>query len=300
MIGNDSLRLKILQSIQMVITHSVAASQNQNRVVPTEAHETSQPYSEQDTSQSEDNYAFLTPVWGKSVRNTPNGPTEYMNFLREALPFIDNHEDDLFNMTLLVQLKQILLTSTSLRDAVKDPVFLKYFSNVLDTMFEQYFGRKVCHVKVNILQTVNELLLGETSFIQFIHQNKPQNSGSQINSEDHDNAYALPTSDHQKPPACPQITENIQNGDLCEADQTRALNEEIDMEEEEEGAVGGIIERKIEPCTVQTTCDIDLNLDFPTNSEGLDQVPTRLPTKVKSRSTTPSKDRSCRSEPDTF
>nr|CAI5818275.1 unnamed protein product [Callosobruchus analis] len=245
MIGNDSLRLKILQSIQMVITHSLAASQNHNRL-STESHETSQTLSEQEATQSEENFSFQTTVWGKAVKNSPNDNSEYMNFLDEALPFLSDHEDDIFNMSLLSQLKQILLSSTSLREAVKDAVFLKHFSNVLDAVFEQYLGK---------------------NFIQFIHDNKPQNSGSQINSEDHDNAYALPTSDHQKNSACSQI----------------------DMEEEEEGAVGGIIERKIEPCTVQTTCDIDINLDFPTNAEGLDQVPTRLPTRVKSRSTTPSK-----------
>lgn len=33
MIGSDSLRLKILQSIQMVITHSLMSSQNSNRHV---------------------------------------------------------------------------------------------------------------------------------------------------------------------------------------------------------------------------------------------------------------------------
>ncbi|CAH1988097.1 unnamed protein product [Acanthoscelides obtectus] len=136
--------------------------------------------------------------------------------------------------------------------------------------------------------------------IQFIHDNAPQNSSSQMNDDENYNAYVLPSNDHQNNSASSQMTENMQNGDLCEADQTRALNEEIDMEEEEEGAVGGIIERKLDPSTIQNTCDIDINLDFPTIAEGLDQVPTRLPTKVKSGSTTPSKDRGCRSDPDTF
>lgn len=34
----------------------------------------------------------------------------------------------------------------------------------------------------------------------------------------------------------------IQNGDLCEADQTRVLDDDDDDVEEEEGAVGGILE----------------------------------------------------------
>ncbi|VEN36661.1 unnamed protein product [Callosobruchus maculatus] len=302
MIGNDNLRLKILQSIQTVITHSNPASQNQNTIISTESHETSQSHSDLDTTQSEDNFTFQTTVWGKAVKNKRRfqDPTEYVNFVGEALPFLSEHDEDTFDVNLLSQLKQILLTSTSLKDAVKDAVFLKHFSNVMDALFEQHLGKKVFHMKVSFLQTVNELLTGELSFIQFIENYKLQNSISQISSEEDDNAYALPTSDHQKNSASSQVKENIQNGDLCEADQTRVLNEEIDMEEEEEGAVGGIIERKIESCTAQPTCDIDLNLDFPTNAEGLDQVPTRLPTKVKSRSTTPSKDRSCRSEPDTF
>lgn len=48
-------------------------------------------------------------------------------------------------------------------------------------------------------------------------------------------------------------------------------------------------------CNFQGQSEEILNvptIDFPANGEGLDQVPTRLPTKVKSGATTPTKGKS--------
>jgi hypothetical protein len=196
---------------------------------------------------------------------------------------LNDHEDDVMTHPFLVTLKQVLLESESFQETVRDSVFKKHFSNVLDEVLAQYHGKKVRDVKMHLIQTTNELLRGELSFIQLIQDTCPENcDGNDITAFD-------------SPPSAATNGQGdavqIQNGDLAEADQGRVEDDDV----EEEGAVGGFWELQLDPPPVSTE-EVDVAaIDFQNTAEsqtqfikqGLDQVPTRLPT--KSRSNTPSK-----------
>lgn len=96
---------------------------------------------------------------------------------------------------------------------------------------------------MNILQTIEDLLRGEISLIRLMRENMPDTNDlcSSTTNETitpqnmaFDLQSQLPTSlgiiqDRNNPP-------QMQNGDLAEADQSR-----LELEDEEEGAVGGAI-----------------------------------------------------------
>lgn len=119
---------------------------------------------------------------------------------------------------------------------------------------------RVRDVKIHLLQTLNELFCGELGFIQIIHETNPEKGITRpINDIEPDNMNYCTSANYEHPKLVGGTTQvceyllrqfkqrvkffqvlEIQNGDLCEADQTRVLN--ADVEEEEEGAVGGILE----------------------------------------------------------
>lgn len=83
----------------------------------------------------------------KPVKNSPSNPkttdfTEFQTIFKGVIPFLNDHEDDVIENSLLTSLKQILLNSSSFKEAVRDTVFQKHFSNILDEIFEQYMGKK--------------------------------------------------------------------------------------------------------------------------------------------------------------
>lgn len=89
---------------------------------------------------------------------------------------------------------------------------------------------------MHVIQTINDLLRGELSFIQLIHDTCPENS------ENPENAHLISDS---KPSVTGVIGGvQIQNGDLAEADQQNRVEEEEDVEEE--GAVGGFWDLQLE------------------------------------------------------
>lgn len=119
-------------------------------------------------------------------------------------------------------------------------------------------------VKTHLIQTVGDLLQGELSFIHLIQETIPE---SAICQEDKELTLFEVSSQQQN--------DNVQNDDLTEADQDR-LGHEL----EDEGAVGGVLNHEEDSLSVPV-------IDFSGNGEGLDQVPTRLPTKIKSGTNTP-------------
>ncbi|XP_063927568.1 pericentriolar material 1 protein isoform X3 [Zophobas morio] len=290
MISSDPLRLKILQSIQTIITHSLISANHTNRQVP-EPQQT-------DPVITDGGFSLQSTVWSKSLKNPAvtsrntlhmENESETESVIKEIIPYLNDHEDDVMTQPFLLALKQVLLDSDSFQETVRDSVFKKHFSNVLDEVLAQYHGKKVRDVKMHLIQTINDLLKGELSFIQLIQDTCPENcENSEIG------AFDSPPS-----AATNGQVESVQNGDLAEADQGRVEDDDV----EEEGAVGGFWDLQMEASAVNEEVDVG-GIEFQNNAEsqtqfikqGLDQVPTRLPT--KSRSNTPSKDRSTSSRSD--
>ncbi|XP_048520810.1 pericentriolar material 1 protein isoform X2 [Dendroctonus ponderosae] len=284
-IESDSLRLKILQSIQSILTQSFQCPPNPS----------SRPMAASESVLSES--SEQASIWSKPTKQLSSGLLNLhlegdepflQNSYKDIVSLLDGCEDDVIGNRLLADIKQVFLESDLFRDSVKDTVFLKHFSNVLNDSLEQYRGKKVHEMKVHLIQTIGDLLQGELSFIHLIQETIPE---SCLGPERKDSAQSAPS--YSAASTLFDLSnqgslqnDNIQNGDLAEADQSRLGESEL----EDEGAVGGIIESPEEVLQDQPEELIHVpTIDFPVNGEGLDQVPTRLPTKVKSESTTPTK-----------
>lgn len=63
------------------------------------------------------------------------------NSYKEIVSLLDSKEGDVINTQLLSNIKQVFLDSDLFKDSVKDAVFLKHFSNVLNDVLEQYRGK---------------------------------------------------------------------------------------------------------------------------------------------------------------
>ncbi|XP_060531210.1 pericentriolar material 1 protein isoform X2 [Cylas formicarius] len=282
-IGSDSLRFKILQSVQNILTQSLAIQPTSNRqgresdvLVPPESFHL--------------HSAFL------SMPPTAAGCVErdellIKNFSKEILSFLEVHDSDIVSSLFLGNLKQMFMGLESFRDTLKDTVFQRHFSNVLDEVLEQYHGKRVHDVRGHLIQTLRDLLQGELSFIHLIQE---ANFDGNLQPERKDSSHSSMSFNadsvlFSSPGPSQNVESNIQNGDLAEADQSRV--EESDTEE-----VGLFEPNEI---VVEANVEEVLNIqDFSSQNEGLDQVPTRLLTKSKSRSTTPIKDRPTSSQLD--
>ncbi|XP_030761339.1 pericentriolar material 1 protein isoform X2 [Sitophilus oryzae] len=291
-IESDSLRLKILQSIQNILTQSLPSQQNANPRQLTESDSlTLSESSEQASVWSRPTKQFSSDIL--NMRLESDEPL-LQNSYKELISLLDNTEDEVMGISLLTTIKQVFLESELFKESVKDTVFLKHFSNVLDDVLEQYLGKKVHDIKIHLIQTIGDFLQGELSFIHLIQETIPETRVSQDRKDSiHSNAaysvastlFDIPNQDAL------QNGDNIQNGDLAEADQTRMEENELD----EEGAVGGFVESEEDDMKIMSQGHSEevLNgpsIDFPSSSEGLDQVPTRLQTKIKSGAATPTKE----------
>ncbi len=68
--------------------------------------------------------------------------SETESVIKEIIPYLNDHEDDVMTQPFLLALKQVLLDSDSFQETVRDSVFKKHFSNVLDEVLAQYHGKK--------------------------------------------------------------------------------------------------------------------------------------------------------------
>ncbi|XP_045478735.1 pericentriolar material 1 protein isoform X2 [Harmonia axyridis] len=314
LVSSDPLRLKTLQSIQVLISQSFRNSQNSA---------SQEPSPNQEVPPISNEFSMQSTVWSPIPPNSvPKNATILEGLLskkgdlakvhymfHEIIPFLNENEHLVIDHAFLAVLKQKILEAKSFKKIVKDTIFQKHFSNVLDHVLSFYNDKLLSLVKISLVQSVRELLDRELSFMNLI-----QNSGeSQLNDLAASGASQNPNLRSQHPPVKTEPTESgaaiqIQNGDLAEADQSHVEDEDI----EEEGAVGGVLEPPLEQARTSTDNNIkddgDLassNEAFATSTEaesqyqlGLDQVPTRLPIKSRSRSNTPSKERSSKHESD--
>ncbi|XP_076273236.1 combover isoform X2 [Rhynchophorus ferrugineus] len=288
-IESDSLRLKILQSIQNILTQSLQNANSRQLAEP-------DPLTLSESYEQASVWSRPTKQFSSDILNMRLESDEPLlqNTYKELISILEDCEEDIIGNHLLSTIKQVFLESELFKESVKDTVFLKHFSNVLDDVLEQYRGKKVHDVKISLIQTIGDLLQGELSFIHLIQETIPE-SCTQAERKDsvHSNAaysvastlFDIPNQDSL------QNGDNIQNDDLAEADQSRIEENDLD----EEGAVGGVLEQCEDDSSVlsQGHSEEVLNIptiDFPPNGEGLDQVPTRLPTKIKSGAATPTKD----------
>ncbi|KAL3266031.1 hypothetical protein HHI36_010218 [Cryptolaemus montrouzieri] len=312
LVSSDPLRLKTLQSIQELISQSLRNSQAANLQEPT---------LNQEMLTSSNEFSMQSTVWSPIPPNSvPRNATilegliskksdtaQTQNVFHEIIPFLNDNEHLTINQHLLASLKQKILEAKSFKKVVKDTIFQKHFSNVLDDILVFYSDKPLCAVKISLLQSVRDLLDRELSFMNLI-----QNTGeSQLNDLVSSN---LPPNQSlmelrcqfplkSEPVEMASAAVQIQNEDLAEADQSHVEDEGI----EEEGAVGGFLEAPLidqngasgELGVKKKEVDLSSSADaFAASTEaesqyqlGLDQVPTRLPTKSKSRSNTPNKDR---------
>ncbi|XP_019870036.2 pericentriolar material 1 protein isoform X3 [Aethina tumida] len=302
MIGSDSLRTKILQSIQNVITHSLTTNPNRNRLQTSE----SQPVGAESLPHNRtESFSLQSTVWTKTRKNSTQRnlinmehvENDVQSAFKGVTQFLNENNDMVIDHDFVNIFKKKLLDSESFQEVLSDSVFLKHFSNVLNEVLEQYQGKKLSEVKAALLQSLGDLLRSELSFIQLIQETSPENCPLNLTSD------SPPSSVHFKFPELQNNNSNspqLHNGDLAEADQSRGEEDEA----EEEGAVGGYLELPQENSEFHMVQAISEELDVPTidfanNAEGLDQVPTRLPTNTRSRSTTPNRDPS-RGDPDNF
>ncbi|XP_044747844.1 pericentriolar material 1 protein isoform X2 [Coccinella septempunctata] len=316
LVSSDPLRLKTLQSIQVLISQSFRNSQNSA---------SQEPSPNQEVPPLSNEFSMQSTVWSPIPPNSvPKNATILEGLLskkgdvakvqyifHEIIPFLNDNDHLTIDQQFLAILKQKILEAKSFKKVVKDSIFQKHFSNVLDHVLGFYNDKLLSSVKMSLLQSVRELLDRELSFMNLI-----QSSGeSQLNDlvapvvPQNLNLHEVRS---QHPVKVETIEAGaavqIQNGDLAEADQSHVEDDEI----EEEGAVGGVLE----PPTEQAGNSLDLNnkdsVESPSSTEafatsteaesqyqlGLDQVPTRLPMKSKSRSNTPSKDASSKHDGD--
>lgn len=103
----------------------------------------SQQPSAQDISFQE-NFSMQSTVWSKPAKNSHKTGefNEFQHVFKGAIPFLDDHEDEIIQNSFILSFKQVLLSSSSFKEVVKDTVFQKHFSNILDEIFEQYIGKK--------------------------------------------------------------------------------------------------------------------------------------------------------------
>ncbi|KAL1506727.1 hypothetical protein ABEB36_006034 [Hypothenemus hampei] len=286
-IESDSLRLKILQSVQNILTQSMNCPIAINSKLLRDSDSTLSESVEQTLNWSKPTKQYSSEILNMHLE----GDEPFLrNSYKEVVALLEASNDDIIGNHLLANIKQIFLESEFLKDSVKDTVFVKHFSNVFNDVLEQYRGKKVYDVKRHLIQTMGDLLHGELSFIHLIQETLPENYVVQERKDSvHSNmAFNVTNTLFNIPNQSLLLqNDNIQNDDLAEADQSR-LGE---SETEDEGAVGGILESPGEPQILsQEHSEEVLNvptIDFPPNGEGLDQVPTRLPTKIKSGTNTP-------------
>lgn len=312
-ISSDPLRLKTLQSIQVVISQSINASQRANQ------NQTPQPLT---LGNQEIEFSLQSTVWPQlpsemspSVSRNANlfegllarnvDIPQHENVFNEIIPFLNENEHIVINRQFLDLLNQKILESKSFKRIVKDNIFQKHFSNVLEKVLIYYLDQPLIEVKTLILNEVRGLLTRELSFMNLIQGTCENHMNDLVSSTvSQGNINPLPDASYTNGPENVEnsLMVQIQNEDLAEADQSHVEGDDI----EEEGAVGGFIEVSSEvihlPQAVpdETANEVIPNGNYPatsTESESqyqmlqLDQVPTRLPMKSKSRSNTPNKDR---------
>ncbi|KAK9731503.1 hypothetical protein QE152_g13601 [Popillia japonica] len=314
MVSSDPMRRKTLQSIQSLISHSLSGNG---------AGILQQVTSAQTVGIDNDVLAhypsyFEVPMnsWNHlrvNIESDSSLETDCPNYLSEVLEFLNSHNNDFLQQNLLDSLKELLTEctfSTIFVNNSKDSIIQKHFANSAMEAFEQYKGKRVQDVQMNILQTIEDLLRSEISLIRLMRESVPDTNDlnplmtneTVILQSNHNIPFDIrssPSSSQQQLNATSNITEDnssntpqIENGDLAEADQSRLELEDDD----EEGAVGGMLNITDE-CSSNNAEQADAEFA----EQGLDQVPTRLTAHSRSQLSTPIRDHlnSSRSTADT-
>ncbi|KAF5287897.1 hypothetical protein FQA39_LY04071 [Lamprigera yunnana] len=300
-INSDSLRSRTLQSIQTVLTNSLSLLENSrgaNRQPTTQI-------DQENVQANFEDFSVLQTLWSASpvtisqnssnIELENNEDPDIHNILKAVFSFLKNHHEEVFQSELIDLLKDLIIkampfTQMFANTNLQERTFHKHFLSILSEAFEKYQGRRIGEVKQDLLKTISDILINEFSFIYLVQENIPDNCENIMtqcnNSIINDNQLSLNL------PAQSMIqiaeegnTPQMQNEDLAEADQS--CIEILD----EEGAVGGVINGSVEgaPSAELTEVNaIDSTPDYTANSEveefgeqGLDQVPTRLTTSLR-------------------
>lgn len=171
MIGSDSLRTKILQSIQNVITHSLTTNPNRNRLVSCllsfyfqNTHSCFQQTTEPQPAGAEslphnrtESFSLQSTVWTKTRKNSTQRnlinmehvENDVQSAFKGVTQFLNENNDMVIDHDFVNIFKKKLLDSESFQEVLSDSVFLKHFSNVLNEVLEQYQGKK--YINVNLI-----------------------------------------------------------------------------------------------------------------------------------------------------
>nr|XP_022914497.1 uncharacterized protein LOC111424984 isoform X1 [Onthophagus taurus] len=308
LISSDPLRRQTLQSIQSLVSNSLVTSNSATDSLRQVSHDESL---ENDALESQSQSYFILPSFGNHL-NENNLDPDCPTYLSDVLTFLNLHSEEVLQQNLLDYLKELLIESTfssvftNSSNNPKDSIIHKHFACLVAGAFEQFKGKKVQEVRLDILQTIEELLRGEISLIRLMRDSISEANELSINDQPLSQTYPFNLQSELSSTTTDTLQQQqpiIQNGDLAEADQSRMDIEE----EEEEGAIGGIL------CPLNETANdqgveelVDTsNLDFTNVVEaelvehGLDQVPTRLSSAHCRSKINTSRDRSNSSRSDT-
>ncbi|GJQ75219.1 hypothetical protein Trydic_g9819 [Trypoxylus dichotomus] len=270
LVSSDPMRRKTLQSIQSLISHSL--SDNASSVFQQSANAQTAGIDNDVLAHYPSYFEVPANSWNHLTLNIESDSgldTDCPDYLSEVLEFLNSHSNDILQPNLLDSLKELLTEctfSTIFLNNNKDSIIQKHFVNSATEAFEQYKGKRVQDVRLSILQTIEDLLRGEISLIRLMRENMP-------NTNDLNSLLTSETKDSNNTP-------QIQNGDLAEADQSR-----LEIEDEEEGAVGGVL-NIADDCNTNSIGQTDTEF----TEQGLDQVPTRLTAHSRSQLSTPIRD----------
>lgn len=296
-VKSDQMRCRTLQSLQAVFT-------NPDEILERQEHD-----SESDADAYDREGLFR--LWPQSSKICDNNDSmtstaldiDYM--LSEVVLFLNANAEETFHFDFVDVIRDLLIQSR-LSTIPKDEVLQRYFTSLLECSVANYRGKLIKDVKANIVKAVEDLL--KMDLRKFIRED--QETGESTDEDENLIAnnlagvsFDINSQNSLLEDANPP---QMQNGDLAEADQSR-----LELQEEEEGAVGGLLNIFVErrsPNPTQIAPDeaeitkiefsIDTEAEAEFSEQGLDQVPTRLTTRSRPGSNTSNKD-CCSSRSDT-
>ncbi|KRT84287.1 hypothetical protein AMK59_1544, partial [Oryctes borbonicus] len=232
LVSSDPMRRKTLQAIQSLISHSL--SSNASSVFQQATNAQTMGIDNDVLAHYPSYFEVPANSWNHlrlNIESDSSLDTDCPDYLSEVLEFLNSHSNDILQQNLLDSLKDLLTEctfSSVFLNNNKDSIIQKHFANFATEAFEQYKGKRVQDVRMNILHTIEDLLKGEISLITLMRETMPDDLNSLMASDTSglQATQNIPFDLSSQLPTCnvaedSNSTPQIQNGDLAEADQSR-------------------------------------------------------------------------------